>query len=125
MDDCIFCNYNKAEIIAENKFAFAILDKYPVNEGHTLIIPKRHFKIFFEATEEEIKGIYSLMHEVKEMLDVQYEPSGYNIGINVGYYAGQTVDHLHVHLIPRYKGDVENPRGGIRNFKRAAVEYDG
>lgn len=125
MEDCTFCNYNKSEIIAENRFAFAITDKFPVNEGHTLIIPKRHFKNFFEASEEEIKAIYSLMHEVKEMLDIQYEPSGYNIGINVGYYAGQTVMHLHVHLIPRYKGDVDNPRGGIRNFKRPLVEYDG
>ncbi|MCT8977039.1 HIT family protein [Clostridium sp. CX1] len=125
MEECIFCSYNKSEIIAENKLAFAITDKFPVNEGHTLIIPKRHFKNFFEASEEEIKAIYSLMHEVKEMLDIQYEPWGYNIGVNVGYYAGQTVMHLHVHLIPRYKGDVDNPRGGIRNFKTALVEYDG
>lgn len=125
MEECIFCSYNKSEIIAENKLAFAITDKFPVNEGHTLIIPKRHFKNFFEASEEEIKAIYSLMHEVKEMLDIQYEPWGYNIGVNVGYYAGQTVMHLHVHFIPRYKGDVDNPRGGIRNFKTALVEYDG
>lgn len=125
MTECIFCNYNKSEIIAENKLAFAIMDKFPVNEGHTLIIPKRHFANFFEATEEEIKAIYSLMHEVKEMLDIQYEPAGYNVGINVGYYAGQTVMHLHVHLIPRYKGDVENSRGGIRHLKQALVEYDG
>ncbi|WP_027624101.1 HIT family protein [Clostridium lundense] len=123
--DCIFCNIDKSEIIAENKVAFAIMDKYPVNEGHALIIPKRHFVSFFEATEEEVKGIYSLLHEVREMLDIQYEPSGYNIGINVGYYAGQTIMHLHVHLIPRYKGDVENPRGGVRRLKRALVEYDG
>ena len=124
MDDCLFCDYEKLEIIAENQFAFAILDKYPVNEGHTLIIPKRHFKSFFEADENEIKAIYSLLHEVKEMLDIQYEPSGYNIGVNEGYYAGQTIAHLHVHLIPRYKGDVESPRGGIINFKRALLEYD-
>ena len=122
MDNCVFCNYNNSEIIAENKFVFAILDKFPVNDGHTLIIPKRHFENFFEASEEEIKAIYSMMHEVKEMLDIQYEPSGYNVGINIGYYAGQTVNHLHVHLIPRYKGDVVNPRGGIRNFKKAAME---
>ena len=57
--------------------------------------------------------------------DIQYEPSGYNVGVNVGYYAGQTIKHLHVHLIPRYKGDVENPKGGVRNIKRALVEYDG
>lgn len=105
--------------------AFAILDKFPVNEGHTLIIPKRHFQSFFEATEEEVKGIYSLMHEVKEMLDIQYEPAGYNVGVNIGYDAGQTIMHLHIHFIPRYKGDVVNPRGGIRNLKTPLVEYDG
>lgn len=122
--DCIFCNYNKSEIIAENKLAYAVLDKFPVNEGHSLIIPKRHFQSFFEASEEEVKAIYSLLHEVKEMLDVQYEPQGYNVGVNVGYHAGQTIMHLHIHLIPRYKNDVDNPRGGIRNIKSPLVRYD-
>jgi len=121
---CIFCNYNKSEIIAENKLAYAVLDNSPVNEGHALIIPKRHFQSFFEATEEEIKAIYSLLHEVKELLDGQYEPQGYNVGVNVGYHAGQTIMHLHVHLIPRYKNDVDNPRGGIRNIKTPLVRYD-
>lgn len=125
MNNCIFCNYNSAEVIAENRFAFAILDKFPVNEGHTLIIPKRHFQSFFEATEEEVKSMYSLMHEVKEILDIQYEPTGYNVGVNVGYDGGQTIMHLHVHLIPRYKGDVKNPRGGVRHLKTPLVEYDG
>ncbi|MBU3144374.1 HIT family protein [Clostridium sp. CF012] len=121
MSECIFCNYNESEIIVANKLIYAILDHFPVNSGHCLIIPKRHFANFFEATEEEIKAIYSLMHEVKEMFDVQYEPAGYNIGINVGTYAGQTIDHLHVHLIPRYIGDVEDPKGGVRNFKEALI----
>ncbi len=125
MSNCVFCNYNSIEIIAENRVAFAILDKFPVNEGHTLIIPKRHFQSFFEATEEEVKGIYSLMHEVKEMLDIQYEPAGYNVGVNIGYDAGQTIMHLHIHFIPRYKGDVVNPRGGIRKLKTPLIEYDG
>ena len=124
MSECIFCNYNKSEIIAENKYTFAILDRSPVNEGHCLIIPKRHFQSFFETTEEEIKAIYSLLHEVKEIFDIQYEPAGYNIGINVGQYAGQTIEHLHVHLIPRYVGDVSDPRGGVRNLKKALEEYD-
>lgn len=125
MSECIFCNCNNSEIIAENRWAFAILDHFPVNEGHCLIIPKRHFPNFFEATEEEIKAIYSLLHEVKEMFDVQYEPAGYNIGVNVGVHAGQTIEHMHVHLIPRYVGDVSDPRGGVRNLKEALVEYDG
>jgi diadenosine tetraphosphate (Ap4A) HIT family hydrolase len=108
MSECIFCNCNNSEIIAENRWAFAILDHSPVSEGHCLIIPKRHFFNFFEATEEEIKAIYSMLHEVKEIFDVQYEPAGYNIGVNVGVHAGQTIEHMHVHLIPRYVGDVSD-----------------
>jgi len=122
---CLFCNYPKEKYIAENAFAFAIFDSFPVNEGHALIIPKRHFESLFEATEEEIKEIYKLLHEVKKLIDEKYKPDGYNVGINVGEYGGQTIMHLHVHLIPRYKGDVENPRGGIRKFKNELVEYDG
>ncbi|MBW9152227.1 HIT family protein [Clostridium estertheticum] len=125
MSECIFCNINESEIIVENRYAVAILDHFPVNNGHCLIITKRHFANFFEATEEEIKAIYKLLHEVKEMFDIQYEPAGYNIGINVGKYAGQTINHLHVHLIPRYIGDVDDPRGGVRNLKKSLVEYDG
>lgn len=121
--DCLFCNYK--ETIAENQLAFAIYDKFPVNKGHALIIPKRHFSSFFEATEEEIKAIYSLLHDVKCIVDREYEPQGYNVGINIGEDAGQTIMHLHVHLIPRYKGDVENPRGGVRKLKKELVPYDG
>ena len=72
MSECIFCNTNESEIIVENKLAFAILDHFPVNNGHCLIIPKRHFANFFEATGGEIKAIYGLLHEVKEMFDIQY-----------------------------------------------------
>ncbi|PJI06753.1 MULTISPECIES: HIT family protein [Clostridium] len=118
-NNCPFCLKDNMDIICENKLSFAILDKNPVNEGHTLIIPKRHFAFFFEASAEEVMAMYSLLHEAKEILDIQYEPSGYNIGVNVGYYAGQTIKHMHIHLIPRYKGDVEEPKGGIRNFKRS------
>ncbi|AOZ76348.1 HIT family hydrolase [Clostridium pasteurianum] len=125
MMNCIFCEYSKNEYIAENELVFAIYDKFPVNKGHVLIIPKRHFESFFEATVEEVKAIYSLMNEVKTIIDKQLKPSGYNVGVNVGYDAGQTVMHLHVHLIPRYEGDVENPKGGIRNIKEALVRYDG
>lgn len=122
--DCIFCKYDKNEYIAENALAFAIYDKFPVNKGHALIIPKRHFESFFEATEEEIKAIYSLLQEVKKITDDKFHPEAYNIGINDGYIAGQTVMHLHVHLIPRYVKDVENPRGGVRNIKKPLVKYD-
>ena len=121
--NCIFCNIDIEIIVLENQLTYAIYDKFPVNEGHMLIIPKRHFDNFFDATSEEIESIYQLLHECKEVLDKEFNPDGYNIGINVGEHAGQTIFHLHVHLIPRYKGDVENPKGGVRNLKPNLVEY--
>lgn len=123
--DCLFCNYDKTKYIAENTYAFAIYDQFPVNEGHALIIPKRHFESYFDATHEEIAGLYALMNDVKEIIDEELSPDGYNVGVNVGEWGGQTIMHLHMHLIPRYKGDVENPRGGIRKFKNELVPYDG
>lgn len=122
---CIFCEYDKEEYIAENDLCFAIFDKFPVNEGHALIIPKRHFSNYFDATKEEIAAIYDLSHEVKKIIDDKYSPDGYNIGVNVNHEGGQTIMHLHMHIIPRYKGDIEDPRGGIRRIKRQLVFYAG
>lgn len=124
MMDCIFCQLPKETIIAENELAVAIFDKFPVNPGHTLIIPKRHFADFFKATREEIGAIYDLLQEVKRILEAQFKPDGYNVGINAGRVAGQTIMHLHVHVIPRYQGDVDRPRGGIRNLKPNLVPYE-
>jgi len=123
--DCLFCNYDKTKYIAENTYGFAIYDEFPVNKGHALIIPKRHFESYFDATHEEITGLYALMNDVKEIVDDEFSPDGYNVGVNVGEWGGQTIMHLHMHMIPRYKGDVENPRGGIRKFKDELVPYDG
>ncbi|WBW96358.1 HIT family protein [Oceanirhabdus sp. W0125-5] len=123
--DCLFCNYDKTKYIAENTYGFAIYDQFPVNKGHALIIPNRHFESYFEATHEEITGLYALMNDVKEIIDEEFSPDGYNIGVNVGECGGQTIMHLHMHLIPRYKGDVENPRGGVRKLKKELVPYDG
>ena len=116
MTDCLFCNWknDKARIIIENELAFATYDEFAVSKGHTLFITKRHVKDFFETTAEERQAIFELIDQVKEIVDEKYHPTGYNIGMNCGKSAGQTVMHLHVHLIPRYDGDVENPRGGIR-----------
>ncbi|WP_207208041.1 HIT family protein [Xylanivirga thermophila] len=128
MDRCILCdiyNKNKEKVIAENELSFAIYDNFPVNEGHTLILPKRHFDNFFDATQEEINQIYSLIHICKENIDEKYKPTGYNIGVNVGYDGGQTIWHVHIHMIPQYKGDVKNPRGGIRRIKPELVYYEG
>jgi len=110
---CPFCSKN-LKIEKENKLAFAIYDKYPVNEGHLLIIPKRHVSNYFDTTNEERVSMNKLLDECKEMLDQTFSPDGFNIGINCGETAGQTIFHVHMHLIPRYKGDMEDPRGGVR-----------
>lgn len=123
--ECIFCSYPKENYIAENELAFAVFDKFPVNEGHILVIPKRHFENYFDATEEEIIAIFELTKECRNILEEKYNPDGYNIGVNVNYAGGQTIMHLHQHIIPRYQGDVENPRGGLRKLKPNLVEYNG
>jgi diadenosine tetraphosphate (Ap4A) HIT family hydrolase len=123
---CIFCDYlSKKEFIVENELAFAIYDNFPVNKGHVLIMPKRHFAGYFEATQDEILAFYDLTKKIKKLLDSEFRPDGYNIGINIGEAAGQTIFHLHIHVIPRYTGDIKNPRGGIRKLKKPLVEYDG
>ena len=122
-DKCIFCDYNREEIIEQNELAYLIYDNYPVNEGHMLIIPYRHVANFFELTEIELSAIYELLIIGQKKLHNEGKASGYNVGVNIGADAGQTVFHVHVHLIPRLHGDVEDPRGGVRNFKKHLVEY--
>ena len=112
--NCTFCNIDKDRIILENEIAFAVYDVFPVSKGHMLIIPKKHINNYFEADEDTKKQLWKLVDECKEMADKKYAPQGYNIGINCGEAAGQTVMHLHIHLIPRYSGDIKNPRGGVR-----------
>ena len=90
-----------------------------------MIIPKRRFSSFFDATTEEVLAFNDLIQKVRKLIDDELRPEGYNLGINIGEAAGQTVFHMHIHLIPRYTGDVENPRGGIRQFKKPLVEYNG
>lgn len=122
-DECIFCNNPGTEIVAENQLAKAFYDKYPVNPGHTLIIPKRHVETLFEASYAELEAINQLLFIVKVKLDQIFHPDGYNVGVNVGEAAGQTIFHLHYHVIPRYFGDVPNPRGGVRKVKRNTSHY--
>lgn len=109
---CPFCDINN--YVFEDEEVFAIYDKYPVTKGHLLIITKRHITSFFDTTLKEKKEIYKMLESLKIFLIDKYDPDGFNIGINEGKAAGQTVEHLHIHLIPRYRGDVENPQGGIR-----------
>lgn len=110
MNECIFCSLQGPEILAENELTKAFFDKYPVSPGHVLIVPKRHAKNIFEATKEEMASIGELLKTVKEQLDEQFHPDGYNVGANVGEVAGQTIFHFHIHVIPRYKGDAGTVR---------------
>lgn len=123
MKECVFCSMSETEIICENDLAKAFYDGFPVNKGHVLVVPKRHIATYFEASPEEAAAINDLIMKLKGLLDKKYQPDGYNIGINVGEAAGQTVFHLHVHVIPRYIGDVKNPRGGVRKIKTSIVPY--
>ena len=113
---CLFCSIDPSRVIASNKLAYAIKDGFPVTEGHTLIIPHRHAETFFDLTEDEVLACNELLHEQRQsILQRDGTVTGFNIGMNAGATAGQTVFHCHTHLIPRREGDVENPRGGIRH----------
>ncbi len=121
--DCPFCNISNSEILIRNELCYARLDLYPVSEGHVLIIPFRHFSNYFDVTQDEKNAIWSLVDEMKQVIRQEHSPDGYNIGMNVGRAAGQTVPHLHVHIIPRYEGDVENPKGGVRGVIPVKQKY--
>ena len=112
LQDCPFCG--DPEIIIENALAFAHYDSYPVSDGHCLIITRRHIAEYFEATDAEKLAMWELVDAVKPIIDREFGPDGYNVGVNIGAAAGQSIPHLHIHVIPRYAGDVENPQGGVR-----------
>ena len=111
---CPLCELAAARIVHARESAVAIRDGFPVSPGHTLIIPRRHVASFFEVTDVERVDLMSLLAAARDDLDREFHPAGYNIGINDGAAAGQTVPHLHIHLIPRYVGDRDDPRGGVR-----------
>ncbi len=112
---CIFCKIDSSRVVAQNQFAFAIEDAYPVNPGHLLVITKRHTATWWDASSDEQHAILALIDELKSKLDAKLAPHGYNVGFNAGKAAGQTVMHLHVHLIPRFEGDMDDPTGGVRH----------
>ena len=123
-DECIFCKkISEKKFLFENNFWIALEDGFPVSKGHTLVIPKRHVASFFDLREEEFSSLKEMLDRVKERLDATYKPDGYNIGVNVGEAAGQSVFHVHVHVIPRYVGDVANPRGGVRGVIPSKQNY--
>ena len=112
--DCVFCKLNRA-VLAQSDFSCAFLDGFPVSEGHALVIPKRHVVSIWDMTDREYNDAFNLAKQVKDLLQEMFDPQGFNIGVNCGEAAGQTVFHAHIHIIPRYAGDVLSPRGGVRN----------
>lgn len=124
MNDCIFCERVAAgHAIAGNELAAALNDGYPVNPGHTLIVPRRHESDFFALTVAEQQAMFNLASEVKRVLTRRHTPDGFNLGLDIGRAAGQTVSHVHLHMIPRYQGDVPDPRGGVRWVVPARAAY--
>lgn len=111
---CPFCTLPPERIVAANAVGWVVRDAYPVTPGHTLVIPRRHMASFFELSADERQGLLALLDQARAELLVSHAPQGFNIGINDGPAAGQTVPHLHIHLMPRYSGDQPDPRGGVR-----------
>ena len=124
-EDCIFCNKTNCKVISTNKYFFIIRDTaYPVTKHHTLIITNRHVADFFELTKEEMSELDEILkNQKKELKNLDNEISGFNVGVNIGKDAGQSIMHCHLHLIPRRKGDVEDPRGGVRGVIPEKQKY--
>ena len=113
---CLFCNINQSGTVHENDFAYTSYDSYPVSKYHSLIIPKRHIKDYFDLSNEELIACNNLIKIIKkEIIDKDKTVKGFNLGTNIGKIAGQSIMHCHFHLIPRREGDVENPQGGVRS----------
>lgn len=113
-DTCVFCNIEDDRLLWKSDTVMGFFDNYPVSPGHALIIPIRHVGSFFDSTENEKDALLKAMSIIKDLISERFSPDGFNIGINDGAAAGQTVMHLHIHLIPRYSGDQPEPRGGVR-----------
>jgi diadenosine tetraphosphate (Ap4A) HIT family hydrolase len=119
---CRFCN--RSDTLLENELAYTFYDTAPVSPGHCLIITRRHVAEYFETTAEEKAAIWELADQMKAIIDREHKPDGYNVGVNVGEAAGQSVPHVHIHMIPRYKGDMPNPRGGVRGVIPHKQKYE-
>ena len=120
---CLFCEIPVSEIIIDHELCFARWDKFPVSPGHLLVIPRRHFESLFDATRVEFLAFRDVLLQAREIIGQEFQPDGYNIGVNDGSVAGQSVFHLHIHVIPRYKGDMENPLGGVRGVVPFKQKY--
>jgi diadenosine tetraphosphate (Ap4A) HIT family hydrolase len=113
-DNCPFCHMD-SRVVAENELAATLRDREPASKGHTLVVPKRHCASFFDLTGAEVAACYDLLRREREKLQAEYQPDGFNVGVNDGAAAGQSIEHTHLHLIPRYRGDHPDPRGGVRH----------
>ena len=123
-DQCIFCNKSKQKIIHSTELFFVVRDSYPVTKLHTLIIPHRHVSSFFDLNDNEFNDLNKILKKQRQsLLDLDKEITGFNIGINAGLDAGQTIMHVHIHLIPRRKGDTKNPKGGVRGVIPSKQKY--
>lgn len=123
MTDCPFCQPDPKIIFYEDELVTGLWDQFPISPGHALLIPKRHVETWFEASPEEQQALTQALAHAKAIIEMQHQPDGHNIGINSGKASGQTISHLHVHLIPRYEGDVPDPRGGIRHVIPTKAKY--
>jgi diadenosine tetraphosphate (Ap4A) HIT family hydrolase len=110
-------------VVLENELAYVRRDSYPVSPGHLLVITFRHVADYFDTTEKERIAIMELVHEARDYLVKAHSPGGFNVGVNCGSTAGQSVPHVHIHLIPRYQGDMEDPRGGVRGVIPSKQKY--
>ena len=122
-EPCRFCKQSTERLIVSGEFGFATWDRHPVNDGHFLVIPHRHFANYFDINDQERDELWRLVEAGQKIVEEKHRPDGYNIGINVGHWAGQSIHHLHIHVIPRYQGDVENPKGGVRSVIPARRHY--
>jgi diadenosine tetraphosphate (Ap4A) HIT family hydrolase len=120
---CPFCSPGEHEIVLRNALCYARLDRYPISKGHLLVIPFRHEPSFLLMTVQEQAAALDLISQARSKLDSEFHPDGYNVGINVGEAAGQTVMHAHIHIVPRYAGDVADPRGGVRYIIPEKARY--
>ena len=119
---CLFCTDAKG-VSLKNELAYSCRDSNAVSPGHTVVVPKRHVAEFFDLSQDEVAACMELINEEKKLIDEEFNPDGYNIGINIGPAAGQSILHVHIHIIPRYEGDVENPQGGVRHVLPKKAHY--
>ena len=123
MEKCIFCHLDDKEVIGKYIHWTAMFDAYPVSDGHVLLVSNRHCETYFDLSTEETTDLAKAIDDIKTYLDDKYHPDGYNIGCNCGEVAGQSIKHCHIHIIPRYAGDVEDPLGGVRGVKIDKQKY--